>query len=1536
MKVFDCFVFYNELELLELRLNELNEVVDYYVLVESRKTFTGLDKVLVFAENKNRFSEYLDRIIHVVIDELPVEKGAWEAEFFSRNSILNGLNDADDDDLIIISDVDEIPNPAVIKNSCIDQPNVLAQRLYYYFINCRQNQIWNGSIITKKKFLTTPQDLRDKRNQLPAIPDGGWHFSFLGGAERIVSKIKAYAETDTCYEKTTSVEFIKDKIMRGEDIFDRTEDYTKKKFVNIDSTFPSQIKSFVKKYPDYYFKRIDQSDSESRPFFSVIIPTYNQADYLPAAIESLFNQTFNDWEAVVVNDGSIDKTYEVMENYAFQDPRIKVFYKGNGGVATALNVGINKARGEWICWLSSDDLFEPDKLEIHFNAIKEYPEIKFFHSHWYLLLEETKQKLAPPLWLQIPPTEFQVTRFFWANYIHGNAIAVHRSVFDEVGLFNESLRQGQDFDMWLRISSRFVSFFLDKRTCITRIHKGQTTNSFVEGGVLDSTRSLILFLNNSPFEYLFPFTDFRDPRNIIKTINEIIYISTKHDAFLYRCGFTTALVEKTLEWFTNKIPVPVQEKIFPFIKNIVDEYLDKPFPEEIKNVLRKFLTKKRSVFTNHNFLSDTKDYVKFLITKGDQKQARAVETYLQKISKQESLSNGSENNYIPFLLGYPENKKYNKLAAINIKQWIVEPGGMLENSIRHSLKVSCYQCQHIFSIYFEYEMKKDETIVEFICPECKQGFQFSDKDFELDFVEYHNHKIDQHNHQPGKSVKISFLIRDASVLGGGTKIVFKHIEWLIKLGAEITVYSFSKKPDWVNTRLKYIQIKSELEIKTNADLYVVFSIFDVPFILNRIPLSKVVHLCQGYEGYHYGRDYDEMRADKNILTKLHAIPVKNISVSSHLVELFTTKFGRISEYIPNGIDHRVFSFNEFNEERKKTILFIGNPLHPLKGFSYLGTAIRRVQNSPIKINDLKLNIVMGYKPENIEQIVEQLTNELECTVEIKIKLSSSEIADLMKHSSVVVCTSWYEGFSMPLIEAMACGTPVITTNNLGAQSFCRDEFNSFNVDYGDINSLAKYIIDIMYHTKDMRQLLSNAYSTSLEYSEFNSAKMLVSSFENLLNTKFDRDKTDALLSEYHYDVSELVKPGTVPYCGFENPAVSIVIPVYNQLEYTKQCIESLVETIDDKIELIIVDNASTDGTKEFLSSYKHHKLKLVIISNDENLGFPKAVNIGIEESNGKYVVIANNDILFNDGWLSRMIEVAESDSKIGLIGPISNEVSGLQKDENALYKTIGEMKIYAGDVKQNNKGQVLNFPRLAFLCTLIKRELIETIGGLDERFSPGNYEDDDYCLRAQLAGFKAVIAKDVFIHHYGSKSFKANGNNQYGERLKLNREIFVSKWGGTTEEIWLKNKQVNPRQYYYPINKNPFVKYFERTKIHLADNELNLAEESIYNSVNYFQTDNNIITYEELLNLGGNIALANNNLDRAAEYFETELTENSNSSSACLGLGQVLLGKEQFEQSKIMFEWAVRYDHTNEHAIQFLAEVNEKLGLEVNHMSVVE
>ena len=387
--------------------------------------------------------------------------------------------------------------------------------------------------------------------------------------------------------------------------------------------------------------------------------------------------------------------------------------------------------------------------------------------------------------------------------------------------------------------------------------------------------------------------------------------------------------------------------------------------------------------------------------------------------------------------------------------------------------------------------------------------------------------------------------------------------------------------------------------------------------------------------------------------------------------------------------------------------------------------------------------------------------------------------------------------------------------------------------------------------------------------------------------------------------------------------VSILIITYNQYSFTKKCMESILSHTTINKEIIIIDNASSDKTP---AEIKKNYPQVKIYSNAENAGFPKAVNQGIKESNGKYILLLNNDTVTTKGWLERMLEVAESDDKIGIVGPISNAVSGVQLDKDAKYPDIKSMHEYARTVKNKNSGKIEEFPRVAFLCTLIKKEVIEKIGGLDERFSPGNYEDDDFCLRAQLAGYKTVIAKDVFIHHYGSKSFTADGEEKYRERLEINRNKFVEKWGGTPEDIWLKGKQIKGRNIMITLNKNEFVENIERA--------LPLIEEKDY--TNALQLLNNAIgTYDKydheehdldltyLLNLAGNISLLAGYVNGARSYFEKALNLDTSSSLACSGLGDVLFIEGSYEAAKTMYEWGVKNNPENKAAVEGLAKVNK-------------
>ncbi|MEG8945549.1 glycosyltransferase [Rosettibacter firmus] len=1288
----------------------------------------------------------------------------------------------------------------------------------------------------------------------------------------------------------------------------------------------NELISKARLYSEQKFLRPDEVRP---PFFSVIVPTFNQAEYLGEALDSLLNQTFTNWEAIIVNDGSTDNTKDVIDKYLSMDKRFKAFHKENGGVASALNLGIKNARGEWICWLSSDDLFEPKKLEIHFNAIKQNPAIKFFHSHWYLLEDKTKQKIAPGLWLNIPPKEYQVLHFFWANYVHGNSVAIHKSVFDNVGLFDENLRQGQDFDMWLRISSKYESFFINKRTCITRLHKGQTTNTFSEGGIYDSTYSLIKFLNERPFEDLFPQLNLNNLNNILQALSEIIFISSKIDAFIYKCGFTSVLIDKTLDWI-NKLPASYRNKVYEFLNILVKEYLKNISSEEIRIIISKLLSRDKHYFKEFNFIENVSCYIKDFIYKGYQKKALSLEKYLSRFSKLLHEKNFSIKIYEPIFERQRDNN-YLKLKIENVNEWFIEPINM--TSIRHSFIIKCENCKHDFKLIEEYKLIENTTTFDFICPECKSHYQYSDTKLSEDLISFNNSKVKENNLPLNANPTIAFFIKDASVISGGVKIFFKHASTLLKLGANVVIYSFSDKPGWIDSNLYYYKINDIKQINHDtASLFIFFSIFDLTLLINSIPLSKVVHLCQGYEGFHYGENYHNVIHEKHLLKELHTIPVKAISVSTHLLKLFKESLNRESQYIPNSINHNIFKPNSIASKPNniKSILFIGNPLHSLKGFDFLAAAITTIQNSNHRIENLELRIVVGNTIPDSTKFKEGLEKDLKCKVVIKIKLNESEIANLIKTSSVLVCTSWYEGFSLPVLEAMACGTPVITTNNMGVESYAIHNYNSFIVKYNDYQSMLSYLLDVLNNRIKLEPVLRNGYRTSLQFNEFNFAKSLINAYENLLGYSFDKVKKEIILSEAQ-KVSEVEKNNNVLF----KDLLTVIMPVYNNVDYTKQSVESLLKTTPQLKQLIIIDNNSTDSTESYLRELELSNKNVKVIRNSMNIGFPAAVNQGMKIADTEFVIVANNDIIFTEHWAERIIEIADSDNKIGMVGPISNIVSGVQIDINAKYNSIEEMHRYAAEVREKNKGQVLQFPRIAFLCSLIKKEVIDKIGGLDERFSPGNYEDDDFCLRAQLAGYKTVIAKDVFIHHYGSKSFKADGNEAYRKRLEKNRQIFVDKWGADPDEIWLKNKTIKNRQFYYPINRDLFKQYFERTKVHIADNELYLAQDTIVSAIeNFKESDAQHIEYDDLLDLAGNIFLANNNIDKAREYFEKELNLNPASSPACYGLGRIFFAQQNYEAAKIMFEWAVKNNPQNIAAKNALEKVNELLGYELSHSSL--
>ena len=256
MAIFDCFQYFNEDHIADLRFNILDENVDFFVVVESTVNHQGQTRKLHF--DKNKYKKFQNKIIYIEVDDTPdnIKKphtgGESLVEQHQRNSIMKGLNKSQDNDLIILSDVDEIPDLNKLKVFDKNKYAVFSQKMFMYklnLLNLNENN-WHGSKICLKKNLKSPQWLRnlkfkkypfwriDKQKNLQIIDNGGWHFAYLQDVKNISKKIKSFAHGEFNKAEIVSEKNIELKINQGEDVLGRG--YKIKK-IEIDSSYPEYI-----------------------------------------------------------------------------------------------------------------------------------------------------------------------------------------------------------------------------------------------------------------------------------------------------------------------------------------------------------------------------------------------------------------------------------------------------------------------------------------------------------------------------------------------------------------------------------------------------------------------------------------------------------------------------------------------------------------------------------------------------------------------------------------------------------------------------------------------------------------------------------------------------------------------------------------------------------------------------------------------------------------------------------------------------------------------------------------------------------------------------------------------------------------------------------------------------------------------------------------------------------------------------------------------------------------------------------------------
>jgi GT2 family glycosyltransferase len=240
---------------------------------------------------------------------------------------------------------------------------------------------------------------------------------------------------------------------------------------------------------------------------------------------------------------------------------------------------------------------------------------------------------------------------------------------------------------------------------------------------------------------------------------------------------------------------------------------------------------------------------------------------------------------------------------------------------------------------------------------------------------------------------------------------------------------------------------------------------------------------------------------------------------------------------------------------------------------------------------------------------------------------------------------------------------------------------------------------------------------------------------------------------------------------------SVVVVAPDGLAFTRLCLESvLVNSADADAELIVVENASRDGTREYLAALSERDSRVRVLRNDENRGFGPAVNQGLSVATGDVLDVLNNHTIVPPGWLTRLTAHLDR-PEIGLVGPTTNR-SGNEAEVDAPYRTYGELVLLSMKRAGEHAGVAFDIEVATLFCAAMRRDVYERVGALDERFEVGLFEDDDYSARVREAGYRVVCAEDTFVHHFGEASFgELVPTGRYGELFQANKARFEDKWG---------------------------------------------------------------------------------------------------------------------------------------------------------------
>jgi len=1057
-------------------------------------------------------------------------------------------------------------------------------------------------------------------------------------------------------------------------------------------------------------------NNSKRPLVSVIVPTYNRPDMLTETLESILNQSYQNYEIIVVNDGGVD-VEGIITRLNTRGNITYVRHNMNKGLAASRNTGIRLAKGKYLAYLDDDDVFYPNHIETLVKLLEESDyKVAYTDAHRaHQVPDGDSYKIVSR---DIPySVDFSKDLLLVCNISPVNCFMHERECIEKVGLFDETLTTHEDWDFWIRLSRMYDFKHIKKVTTEFRDRRdGSTMTSSNLPDFLKTTR--IIYKRYSGYTMGREDIQRAQEQNIHLLENEI----SKH-------GPSTSM--------KCSIIIPVFNQL-EYTKKCLEALIENT-PGDLYEV----------IIVDNGSTDGTKEFLKCL--EGDVK----IITNQENLGFSKACNQGAREAsgaYLVFLNNdtIPRKGWLDELVRVaDANEDIAVVGSKLlfpDNTIQHAgvAIADSILPGHIYrgrpSDFPPANKPRDFQVVTGACMLVKKDIFFDVGGFDEAYVNGY------------EDVDLCFKIRESGKrVFYNPRCVLTHFEC-----------KSEGRRDKMDNDTKILFNRWGGRVKPDYERYLMedgFRIEETPggekkWVYHEElfkPVLSIVIVTYNSLGY-IEKCLDSIKTQT-------PIPYEVIVIDN------------------NSSD----GTRDFLKGLKNVKVMLNNEN---KGFSKAtnqgiklarGEYIVFLNPDTVVTWDWAWHMMLHFN-EGVGAVgpVSKYAAGLQ-RYELYMKDKSLREIDINKLAEKLY--TWNTGKSME--------TKLLTGFCMMTKKEILDKVGMLDEDL----FLGSDDLEFSWRLREKGYRLVVATDTFIYHKA--QASFTTEPEEKMKRLTQESQDTLYLKLQKYYGKGKV--PSSKELWGMDwfrpsnkltrpsPPLTSIIMLTFNQLDYTRKCLQSIEKHTDSRYELILVDNGSTDGTTDFLKDFARSRKNVILVLNKENLGFAKGNNQGIEKARGDYILLLNNDVVVTEGWLERMVDYMESNPDVGMVGPLSNNVSGPQKVKDVPSgSNLDDIHAFARRIARENAGKIENVMRLVGFCLLIRKDVIDLIGALDENYGSGNFQDDDLCLRSLIAGFRHVILKDVFIQHYGSKTFEGN-NIDYNSSLDKNRDYFARKWHGIVE-----------------------------------------------------------------------------------------------------------------------------------------------------------